>query len=68
MPVQEAVLTLFQRALPFCDSKKLHLALLGLYERTEQPDRADELFKTITKKFNGSAKVGGQVDGGGWGF
>lgn len=58
-------MTLFQRALPFFDSKKLHLALLGLYEGTEWQDRADDVYITITKKFNGTAKVAGEEDGGG---
>jgi rRNA biogenesis protein RRP5 len=55
---KEAVLTLFRRALAFTDQKKLHLALLGIYERTGQHEMADTLFKSMNKKFNTSAKVG----------
>lgn len=40
-----------------CDPKKLHLALLGLYERTEQPMLADALLDKMTKKFKKSFKV-----------
>lgn len=55
--MQEAVLTVFQKGLQYCDSKKLHLALLGIYERTDQHDMADELLKTLLRKFKSSAKV-----------
>ena len=54
---QEAVLKLFQRALSFCDPKKLYLALLAVYERTEQHGMADDLLRTMARKFNTSAKV-----------
>ena len=39
------------------DSKTVHLALLGLYERTEQHRLADELLDKMTKKFKTSCKV-----------
>lgn len=48
---------MYQRALPFCDHKKLSLALLGVFERREQHDMADQLFQTLLKKFKGSSKV-----------
>lgn len=47
----------FQRALQYCDPKKLYLALLGIYERSEQHDMADELLKTMLQKFKMSSKV-----------
>ncbi|KAF7804182.1 rRNA biogenesis protein RRP5 [Senna tora] len=56
-PREEAVMKVFQRALQYNDSKKVHLALLGMYERTEQYDLADELVNKMTKKFKHSCKV-----------
>ncbi|WOL03965.1 rRNA biogenesis protein RRP5 [Canna indica] len=56
-PPEEAVKKLFQRALQYCDPKKLHLALLGVYERTEQENMVDELLERMTKKFKHSCKV-----------
>lgn len=47
----------FQRALQYNDPKKVHLALLGMYERTEQHILADELLNKMTKKFKHSCKV-----------
>lgn len=54
---QEAVKKVFQRALQYCDPKKVHLALLGVYERTEQHTLADELVERMVKKFKHSCKV-----------
>lgn len=53
---------LFQKALLYNDTKKLYFALLGIYENPKQPqgvqhDMADQLLKTMTRKFNTSAKV-----------
>lgn len=47
----------FQRALQYNDPKKVHLALLGMYERIELYDLADELVNKMTKKFKHSCKV-----------
>lgn len=47
----------FQRALQYNDPKKVHLALLGMFERTEQHNLADELLSKMTKKFKHSCKV-----------
>eukprot|EP00850_Spirogloea_muscicola_P003615 SM000014S00403 [mRNA] locus=s14:1118681:1131628:- [translate_table: standard] len=55
--ITEAVLKLFQRALQYVDKKKLHLALLGIFERGDQHDMVDELFRSMTRKFSTSAKV-----------
>lgn len=60
MDMQEAVLKVFQKAVQYCDPKKLYVALLGIYERTEQEDMADELLKTMVRKFKTSAKVRSQ--------
>ncbi|XP_078436680.1 RIBOSOMAL RNA PROCESSING 5 [Wolffia australiana] len=56
-PPEDAVKKTFQRALQYCDPKKLHLALLGLYERTDQHKLADELLEKMGKKFKSSCKV-----------
>ncbi|GJP36935.1 hypothetical protein CLOM_g21396 [Closterium sp. NIES-68] len=56
-PPKEAVLTLFQRALAYTDPKKLHIALLGVFERSQQHDMADTLLHSMAKKFSTSAKV-----------
>ncbi|KAG9456393.1 hypothetical protein H6P81_000901 [Aristolochia fimbriata] len=56
-PSEEAVAKIFQRALQFCDPKKIHLALLGLYERTEQHKLVDELLDKMVKKFKNSCKI-----------
>lgn len=47
----------FQRALQYNDPKKVHVALLGMYERTEQHKLIDELLDKMTKKFKHSCKV-----------
>ncbi|URE17983.1 Suppressor of forked protein (Suf) [Musa troglodytarum] len=56
-PPEDAVKKIFQRALQYCDPKKLHLALLGVYERSEQQNLAEELLERMTKKFKHSCKV-----------
>lgn len=56
-PREEAVMKVFQRALQHNDPKKVYLALLGMYERTEQHNLADELLNKMTKKFKHSCKV-----------
>ncbi|KAK4432202.1 rRNA biogenesis protein RRP5 [Sesamum alatum] len=56
-PPEEAVTKIFQRALQYCDPKKVHLALLGMYERKEQHKLADELLDKMTRKFKHSCKV-----------
>ncbi|XP_042480100.1 rRNA biogenesis protein RRP5 isoform X1 [Macadamia integrifolia] len=56
-PRQEAVMKVFQRALQYSDPKKVHFALLGLYERTEQQNLVDELLEKMVKKYKHSCKV-----------
>eukprot|EP00798_Chlamydomonas_sp_ICE-L_P000496 gene496-1903_t len=56
-PPEEAVMKLFQRALQYNDQKKLYLAMLGIMERSKRVDLAEQLLKTVTKKFGTSAKV-----------
>lgn len=55
--LQEAVRKVFQRALQYNDPKKVHLALLGMYERTEQHKLTDELLDKMVKKYKHSCKV-----------
>ncbi|WVZ62324.1 hypothetical protein U9M48_012085 [Paspalum notatum var. saurae] len=56
-PREDAVKKVFQRALQYCDHKKLHLALLTMYERTEQYQLADDLLDRMTKRFKTSCKI-----------
>ncbi|KAL6563943.1 hypothetical protein OROHE_005183 [Orobanche hederae] len=56
-PAEEVVRKVFQRALQYCDPKRVHLALLGMYERTEQYKLADELLDKMSRKFKHSCKV-----------
>lgn len=56
-PPEEAVQKVFKRALQYLDSKKVHLALLEMYERTDQHKLANELLDKMTKKFKHSCKV-----------
>ncbi|KAE8649759.1 rRNA biogenesis protein RRP5 [Cucumis sativus] len=56
-PKEDAVTKIFQRALQCNDPKKVHLALLGMYERTNQDNLADELLDKMIKRFKHSCKV-----------
>ncbi|KAF5463028.1 hypothetical protein F2P56_018980 [Juglans regia] len=56
-PPQEAVMKVFQRALQYNDPERVYLALLGMYERTEQHKLADELLDKMIKKFKHSFQV-----------
>lgn len=56
-PPEDAVMKIFQRALQYCDPKKVHLALLGMYQRTEQYKLASELLDKMARKFKRSCKV-----------
>lgn len=56
-PPEEAAMRLFQRALPYNDGKKLHLAMVGILEKSGRHALAVETLKTACKKYAGSAKV-----------
>ncbi|KAL9265746.1 rRNA biogenesis protein RRP5-like protein [Drosera capensis] len=56
-PREEAVKGIFRRALQFCDPMKIHMELLGLYERTFQNELAGELLEIMVKKFRNSMEV-----------
>lgn len=45
------------RALQYNDQKKLYLAMLGIMERGERSEAAEQLLRAATKKFGGSCKV-----------
>ncbi|KAL0048743.1 hypothetical protein WJX82_009925 [Trebouxia sp. C0006] len=53
----EAVTRLFQKALPYCNAKKLYLALLDILERTNKDELAEQTLKAVCRKFSTSAKV-----------
>ncbi|KAL1554555.1 rRNA biogenesis protein RRP5 [Salvia divinorum] len=56
-PPEDAIQKVFERALQYCDPKKVNLALLGMYERTEQHKLADDLLNKMSRKFKHSCKV-----------
>jgi rRNA biogenesis protein RRP5 len=56
-PPEESVKKVFERARQYCDPKKVYLALLGVYERTEQYKLADKLLDEMIKKFKQSCKI-----------
>lgn len=55
-PPEDAVKKVFQRALQYCDPKKVHLALLKMYKKTNQNKLAEELLDKMIKKFKHSCK------------
>ncbi|KAJ6778612.1 PROGRAMMED CELL DEATH PROTEIN 11 PRE-RRNA PROCESSING PROTEIN RRP5 [Salix koriyanagi] len=55
-PPEDAVKKVFQRALQYCDPKKVHLALLKMYTKTNQNKLAEELLDKMAKKFKHSCK------------
>ncbi|XP_050380953.1 rRNA biogenesis protein RRP5 [Argentina anserina] len=56
-PPEVAVMKVFQKALQYHDPKKVHLALLGVFERSELHKLADELADNMIKRFKKSCKV-----------
>ncbi|ORX93442.1 nucleic acid-binding protein [Basidiobolus meristosporus CBS 931.73] len=54
---QETLEAVFQRAAQVCEPKKIYLQLVQIYERSDKLDLAEQLYKTITKKFGASSKV-----------
>lgn len=56
-PPEEAAMRLFQRALPYNDGKKLHLAMVGVLEKSGRHALAVETLKAACKKYATSAKV-----------
>ncbi|GAX80532.1 hypothetical protein CEUSTIGMA_g7970.t1 [Chlamydomonas eustigma] len=56
-PPEDAFTKLFQRALQYCDQKKLYFAALGIADRSSHKEMASNLLKAMSKKFSSSAKV-----------
>lgn len=54
---QETLEEVFTRACQMNDSKKMHIRLAQLYERTNKPQAVEIIFKKMCKKFNQSCKV-----------
>jgi hypothetical protein len=48
-------------AVGYCEPKPLYLALLGILERSSRWQLASEVWRTATKKFNTSCKVGNLI-------
>lgn len=56
-PPEEAVSKVFQRALPYSNPKKLHMAFLKILEESGRSEMAAEALKTMCRKFSESSKV-----------
>lgn len=56
-PPEEAVSKVFQRALPYTNPKKLHMAFLEILEESGHLEMASEALKTMCRKFSESSKV-----------
>ncbi len=41
----------------YTDAKHMHLAALGVFERTDREEAVEQLVKAACRKFSGSAKV-----------
>ncbi|KAG2446158.1 hypothetical protein HXX76_000753 [Chlamydomonas incerta] len=54
---EEAAMGLLRRALSYTDQKKMYMAALGIFERSGKDELAEQVVKTLTKKFGGSTKV-----------
>lgn len=48
---------LLEKAVQCCDPKKVHLALLDMYVKSDQQQLGNELLDKMTKKFKKSCKV-----------
>ncbi|RKP09133.1 hypothetical protein THASP1DRAFT_3428, partial [Thamnocephalis sphaerospora] len=53
----ESLEATFHKALQTNEPKQVYLQLVRIYERSEKADLAEELYKTMTKKFNQSSKI-----------
>lgn len=47
----------FKRSVQYMDSLTMHQKLIGIYQLSEKFDKADELYKTMTKKFSKNVSV-----------
>ncbi len=46
----------------YTDAKRMHLAALGVFERTGRDEAVEQLVKAACRKFSGSAKVHAPFD------
>lgn len=53
----ESLAEAFKRAVQYMDSLTMHQKLIGIYQLSEKFDKAEELFKAMTKKFSQNVSV-----------
>lgn len=53
----ESLTEAFKRAVQYMDSLTMHQKLIGIYQLSEKFDKAEELFKAMTKKFSQNVAV-----------
>ncbi|EKX47262.1 hypothetical protein GUITHDRAFT_69529 [Guillardia theta CCMP2712] len=54
---RESLMSVFEQACKLNDSKKMHMQLLGIFERGGDAQVTEQFFKTLTRKFRKSCKV-----------
>ena len=54
---RESLMKNFEEACKLCDAKKMHLQLLAIFEKNNEPQITEQFFKTLTRKFRQSCKV-----------
>eukprot|EP00887_Chlorella_sp_A99_P002754 scaffold6.g2754.t1 len=54
---EEGTLALLSRALAHTDARKLYLAALDIFDRTDKSALAEQCLKAMTRKFSGSVEV-----------
>jgi len=54
---KETVMGKFEEACKLNDAKKMHLQLLSIFEKNNEPQITEHFFKTLTRKFRASCKV-----------
>lgn len=53
----ESLAEAFKRSVQYMDSLTMHQKLIGIYQLSEKFDKAEQLFKTMTKKFSQNVAV-----------
>lgn len=53
----ESLAEAFKRSVQYMDSLTMHQKLIGIYQLSEKLDKAEDLFKTMTKKFSQNVSV-----------
>ncbi|KAL1925395.1 uncharacterized protein VTP21DRAFT_278 [Calcarisporiella thermophila] len=54
---EESLKEMFETSLKVMEPKHMYLQMIRIYERSDKVKKAEELFKTMTKKFGQSSKV-----------